>query len=83
MWIFFQVLGDRGTKGTVRGAAGQDGEKVCEARRSDSNCECHLNKAVLEERFCGVGLRDPGDVPAGPGQVAPSGVKVQSIAREL
>ena len=36
MWIFFQVLWDRGTKGTVRGAADQDGEKVCGARRSDS-----------------------------------------------
>ena len=59
MWIFFQVLWDRGTKGTGRGAAAQDGEKVCEARRSDSNCECHLNKAVLEERFCGVGAEGP------------------------
>ena len=59
MWIFFQVLWDRGTKRGGRGAAAQDGEKVCGARRSDSNCECHLNKAVLEERFCGVGAAGP------------------------
>ena len=67
MWIFIQVLWDRGTKRGGRGAAAQDGERRSVERAGPIHiANATSSKAVLEERFCGVwGLRDPGDVWSG------------------